>query len=111
MQVAADEAREPRGRVHLEREAEPLGVEGDRGLDVVDDMVAVIDGLTRKGLVERERDPVDRRAYSLRTTPEGRRLLRRALRAVARAEDRFLARIPEADGRRLRGLLRDLIAP
>jgi DNA-binding MarR family transcriptional regulator len=73
-------------------------------------MVAVVDGLERAGFVERERDPGDRRAYALRATANGRRVLGRARRAVERAEARFLARISEADQRRLKELLRVLIS-
>jgi DNA-binding MarR family transcriptional regulator len=73
-------------------------------------MVAVVDGLEGAGFVERERDPGDRRAYALRATAKGRRVLGRARRAVERAEARFLARISEADQRRLKELLRVLIS-
>ncbi|MGH2846687.1 MAG: MarR family winged helix-turn-helix transcriptional regulator [Thermoleophilaceae bacterium] len=72
-------------------------------------MVAVVDGLERSGLVERRRNPDDRREYSLHPTPAGRRVLRRANQAAERAEDEFLSRIPAADRRRLKALLRRLI--
>jgi DNA-binding MarR family transcriptional regulator len=74
-------------------------------------MVAVVDELERKRWVERRRNPQDRRAYSLHATPAGRRVLGQASHAVARAEDEFLARIPASDRRRLKDLLRALIAP
>src|SRR3954451_18410574 len=35
-------------------------------------MVAVADALERRGLVERRRDPADRRSYALHVTPAGR---------------------------------------
>src|SRR5687767_5784718 len=50
-------------------------------------MVAVVDALERKGLVERRRDPRDRRAYSLHATTAGRRVLERADEAAERAEE------------------------
>jgi DNA-binding MarR family transcriptional regulator len=72
-------------------------------------MVAVVDNLERGGLVERRRDQRDRRAYSLHATAEGRRALMRAVDAARRAEDEFLASIPERDRRRLYELLQRLL--
>jgi DNA-binding MarR family transcriptional regulator len=72
-------------------------------------MVALVDGLERGGLVERERNPDDRRAYALRATPRGRSVLGRAAAAVERAEEEFLASIPARDARRLKQILRKLI--
>ena len=74
-------------------------------------MVAVVDELESSGYVERRRDPRDRRAYSLHATPKGRRVLRRVGEATERAEDEFLAPLPEADRRRLKRMLRTLLAP
>jgi DNA-binding MarR family transcriptional regulator len=74
-------------------------------------MVAVVDGLERKRYVERRRDPGDRRAYALHPTAAGRRALRTALTATARAEEEFLASLSATDRQRLKGLLRTLIAP
>jgi DNA-binding MarR family transcriptional regulator len=74
-------------------------------------MVAVVDELERRGLVERRRNPADRRAYALHATAKGRRLLRRAREAAKRAEDEFLTPIPPSDRRRLKQLLRTLISP
>ena len=74
-------------------------------------MVALIDELERKELVERRRDPTDRRAYSLNATAKGRRLLTQAGEAAKRAEDEFLRPIPARDRRRLKQLLRTLISP
>lgn len=72
-------------------------------------MVALVDGLERSGMVERERNPDDRRAYALRATPRGRRVLARATAAVDRAEADFLRRLPAQDARRLKEILRTLI--
>jgi DNA-binding MarR family transcriptional regulator len=74
-------------------------------------MVAVVDDLERRGLVERQRRPHDRRAYSLHATAKGRRVLKRAIEAATRAEDEFLAPIPPRDRRRLKQLLQRLISP
>jgi DNA-binding MarR family transcriptional regulator len=73
-------------------------------------MVAVVDELEREGLVERRRNPRDRRAYSLHATAKGRRVLGKAGEAAKRAEDEFLAPIPARDRRRLKELLRTLIS-
>jgi DNA-binding MarR family transcriptional regulator len=74
-------------------------------------MVAVVDALERKGLVERRRNAHDRRAYSLQATSKGRLAQEQAGQAERRAEDEFLASIPAGDRRRLKQLLRQLIAP
>ena len=74
-------------------------------------MVAVVDDLEQRGLVERRRNPHDRRAYALHATREGRRLLRQANEATKRAEEEFLAPIPARDRRRLKQLLKTLISP
>jgi DNA-binding MarR family transcriptional regulator len=73
-------------------------------------MVVITDELERKGLVERTRNPEDRRAYALRPTAKGRRVLERATAAAERAEAQSLAAIPAAERRRLKKLLRDLIS-
>jgi DNA-binding MarR family transcriptional regulator len=74
-------------------------------------MVAVVDELERLGLVERRRDPADRRAYSLHPTSKGRRVQRNAREVAKRAEDEFLAPLAAADRRRLKEFLRTLISP
>lgn len=74
-------------------------------------MVALVDELERKGLVARERDPADRRAYALHLTQKGRRLLTRATKAVGRAEDEFLSGLSADERRQLKDLLRRLIEP
>lgn len=74
-------------------------------------MVAVVDELERRGLVERRRNPDDRRAYSLHATPAARGVLKQAGDAAKRAEDEFLAPIPAGERRRLKQLLQRLISP
>jgi DNA-binding MarR family transcriptional regulator len=71
-------------------------------------MVAVADGLEHKGLAVRERSPADRRAYALGATAAGRRTLRRAARAIAAAEEEFLAALPERQRGQLKSILRRL---
>jgi DNA-binding MarR family transcriptional regulator len=72
-------------------------------------MVAITDGLESKGLVRRERNPQDRRAYALVATPHGHRLLTHATEAIEKAESEFLAALPAAEQRRLKSLLRRLL--
>ena len=75
-------------------------------------MVAVVDELEQGALVERRRDPDDRRAYSLEATAKGRRMLKEAASRLAeRAEEEFLAGIPARDRAELKRILRALIAP
>jgi DNA-binding MarR family transcriptional regulator len=73
-------------------------------------MVAVVDELEQSGLVERRRDPGDRRAYSLQATTKGRRVLKEAVETAARAEREFLAVIPVQEREQLKRTLRALIA-
>jgi DNA-binding MarR family transcriptional regulator len=72
-------------------------------------MVAIADALEERGLVERRRDPRDRRAYALRVTAAGRAMLGRAERAIEGAEEEFLAPLAPRDRHRLKALLRQAL--
>jgi DNA-binding MarR family transcriptional regulator len=72
-------------------------------------MVALLDELETKGLVARSADPADRRRNIVVLTPEGRDCLVGASRATDDAERSFLAPLGEADGERLRQMLRAVI--
>jgi len=68
-------------------------------------MVQLVDGLEAKGLVERQRNPADRRSYALTLTPAGTAMWERARGDVQRSEDDILAGLDETDRDTLRALL------
>jgi DNA-binding MarR family transcriptional regulator len=74
-------------------------------------MVALLDGLEVKGLVERHPHPSDRRRNVVELTTDGNRVLDQATRATREAERRFLARLGDVEGDQLRDALRALITP
>lgn len=64
-------------------------------------IVAVVDGLDEKSLVERRRSPADRRAYLLTLTPSGERAQQRGQLLVAEAERKLLDALDESERRAL----------
>src|SRR4029450_1688965 len=63
------------------------------------DLVAVVNELTSRGLIDRASDPADRRRNVITITPRGRRYLRRLDGLVAAVQDDLLAPLtpPERD--------------
>jgi DNA-binding MarR family transcriptional regulator len=74
-------------------------------------MVALIDELEGKGLVQRRRDPDDRRKNVVALTGAGRTTLRQASRAGDEAERRFLSALPRDHAALLKEALRVVTFP
>jgi DNA-binding MarR family transcriptional regulator len=74
------------------------------GLDP-SDLVGAIDILEKAGLVERQRDPDDRRRHAVRVTEEGARAAGRVRELMTQAEDEALARLSDDERARLGVLL------
>ena len=68
-------------------------------------VVALVDDLERRGLAERRRDPVDRRAYTLYLTPAGRELLAELEDAADDDEAELLGGLDAAERSQLISLL------
>ncbi len=73
-------------------------------------MVFLVDELEQRGLVERRRNPADRRSHALYLTDRGRDALRQARQAMAVHERSLGAALTEAERGQLIGLLRKVAA-
>ena len=73
-------------------------------------MVFLVDELEQRGLVERRRNPADRRSYALYLTEPGRAKLREAQQASADHADLVGASLTRPERRQLTALLRRLAA-
>ncbi|MEU0743696.1 MarR family transcriptional regulator [Streptomyces sp. NPDC006134] len=72
-------------------------------------LVGYLDTVEQRGLVQRTRDPADRRRQVVALTPEGERLQRHLLEAARRAQDGFLGELTTAERHVLAELLRRIL--
>jgi DNA-binding MarR family transcriptional regulator len=78
--------------------ADALGY--DRG-----QLVGLLDELEERHLIERRRDPADRRRHTVHLTPNGKRALTKLRTIARRVEDEFLATLEPAERAQLHQLL------
>ena len=81
----------------------------DRLLLDPSDIVSLIDILERAGMVERRRDPTDRRRYALEVTPLGRLAVDRLQRVSQEASEQVLAALDATERDQLARLLGKII--
>src|SRR5689334_11414598 len=94
--VLDEGSRETQGSI-----ADALGY--DRGM-----LVGLLDELEERDLVERQRDPNDRRRHLVRLTPEGKKALKRLRALAAQIDDDFFAPLDPDERATLHDLLHRL---
>ena len=70
-----------------------------------EELERLLDELEERGLVERRRDPADRRRHIVELTPDGKRALAKLRALAGRLEDEFLAQLDEGERAQLHELL------
>ena len=71
-------------------------------------LVGMLDELEERGLLERRRDPADRRRHLVSLTPEGKRASTRLRAIVKQVDDDFFAPLDEEQRETLKALLQEL---
>jgi DNA-binding MarR family transcriptional regulator len=74
-------------------------------------MVAIVDRLEELGYAERNRNPTDRRRYTVTLTRQGRKALEAAMEVVDEAEAEFFAPLEAGERSYLDDVARRLMAP
>ncbi|WP_406640387.1 MarR family winged helix-turn-helix transcriptional regulator [Amycolatopsis sp. WGS_07] len=68
-------------------------------------LVALVDGLEQQGLIERRRNPQDRRLYAVFLSDKGQETMAALAKAAAAHEDEMMAALSTEERATLRGLL------
>ena len=71
-------------------------------------IIAILDELQKKGLIERVADPEDRRARLLEITKDGRRVKETVQAAIQRGEERWLSTLSATDRAAFLRILQEL---
>jgi len=74
-------------------------------------LIALLDDLEHRGLIERKPDPVDRRARTVQLTPRGDELRTSARNDIRAMEDGLLSKLSVAEQNTLRSVLPKLAEP
>ncbi len=90
------------GPVSQQELGEQLGIDRTTVVELIDD-------LEKKGVVERRRNPADRRSYALHLTARGRTVQKRATKAFDAAVDEFFAPLTSAERKALADMLTRVI--